>query len=251
MIHYHGMPLSGSMAQASQFLAGRHAFVSFASPGCLPIVAESCQSFALDNGAFSAWKAGKETNWPAYYEWVGEWKHYPGFDWAVIPDVIDGTPADNDKLISQWPHKSTEGVPVWHFHEPIERLVWLCGHWPRVALGSSGEWPNPGEGKWWDRVSAFMPRITMGGGRPITKLHGLRMLDPEIFSRLPLASADSTNAARNCGYTQTWGRYQPPTNIQRAEVIASRVESWNSAACWSGRPVTPTLFGLSETPVGK
>ncbi len=34
-------------------------------------------------------------------------------------------------------------------------------------------------------------------GRPRVKLHGLRMLDVEVFSRLPLASADSTNVARN------------------------------------------------------
>lgn len=243
MIHYHGMPLSGSMGKANEFLTNRHAFVSHASPECLPIVAECSQSFALDNGAFSAWKAGKAVDWQGYYDWVDEWRFHPGFDWAVIPDVIDGTPKDNDELIARWPHKKTEGVPVWHFHEPIPRLVSLCGHWPRVALGSSGEWPTPGNEKWWDRVNEFMEKITQCG-RPMTKLHGLRMLDPEIFSRLPLSSADSTNAARNCGMTGSWKVYMPPTNIQRAEVIAGRVEAWNSAPLWKGKPKQNSIFDL-------
>jgi len=69
-------------------------------------------------------------------------------------------------------------------------------------------------------------------GRPIARLHGLRMMDPEIFTRLPLASADSTNAAVNCGSLSRFGSYVPPTAAQRAAVIAERVESQNSAHMW-------------------
>ena len=69
-------------------------------------------------------------------------------------------------------------------------------------------------------------------GAPRARLHGLRMLDPEIFTRLPLASADSTNAAVNCGSLSRFGTYLPPTAAQRAEVIASRIEAHNSAPCW-------------------
>jgi hypothetical protein len=36
------------------------------------------------------------------------------------------------------------------------------------------------------------------------RLHGLRMLNPEVFSRLPFASADSTNIGRNIGIDQAW-----------------------------------------------
>ena len=73
-------------------------------------------------------------------------------------------------------------------------------------------------------------------GRPRARLHGLRMMDPEIFTRLPLASADSTNAAVNCGSLSRFGSYLPPTASQRAAVIAERVESQNSAAIWQRRP---------------
>jgi hypothetical protein len=58
------------------------------------------------------------------------------------------------------------------------------------------------------------------------------MLDPAIFSRLPLSSADSTNAAVNCGSITRFGTYIPPTAGQRAEVIAQRIEAHNSAAVW-------------------
>jgi hypothetical protein len=55
------------------------------------------------------------------------------------------------------------------------------------------------------------------------------MLDPAIFTRLPLSSADSTNAAVNCGSIARFGMYTPATASQRAAVIADRIESNNSA----------------------
>ena len=69
-------------------------------------------------------------------------------------------------------------------------------------------------------------------GRPPARLHGLRMMDPDIFTRLPLASADSTNAAINAGSLARFGSYIPPTSAQRGAVIAERIESHNSLPCW-------------------
>ncbi len=56
------------------------------------------------------------------------------------------------------------------------------------------------------------------------------MLNPKIFTRLPLSSADSTNAARNCNQLDRFGIYVPPTAAQRAAIIANRVEAHSSAA---------------------
>ena len=69
-------------------------------------------------------------------------------------------------------------------------------------------------------------------GRPVCKLHGLRMLDPVIFSELPLASADSTNAAVNGGSISRFGMYPAPSAAMRAAVIADRIEAYNSSASW-------------------
>ena len=66
MIHYHGGPITPATA-ALRTWTGRHAFVSFARPEPLPLAAQVCQSFALDNGAFSLWRAGTPVDWAAFY----------------------------------------------------------------------------------------------------------------------------------------------------------------------------------------
>lgn len=88
MIHYHGGPITPDTC-AMKAWKGRHAFISFAHSGQINLAAEYCQSFALDNGAFTAWKAtGKnKIDWSDYYEFVARWKNHPGFDFAIIPDV--------------------------------------------------------------------------------------------------------------------------------------------------------------------
>ena len=120
--------------------------MSHADPQQIVIAAEVAQSFALDNGAFSVWKQGIEANWLTYYEWVEQWRRHPGFDWAIIPDVIEGDEAANDALLAEWPFSKSAGVPVWHFHESLERLARLANEWPRVALGSSGQYADAGDG---------------------------------------------------------------------------------------------------------
>ena len=131
MIHYHGLPITPATA-ARAAVSGGHAFVSFRYPDQLGLVLEVCQSFAVDNGAFSAWKSGEPvTDWTRYYEWVAELHCYPNFDFAVIPDVIDGDEQANDVLLAEWPWRGTAkggciGAPVWHMHESIDRLVRLA-----------------------------------------------------------------------------------------------------------------------------
>lgn len=232
MIHYHGTPVGGTRQDAARFLMGRHALVSYAYPTDLPIVADVCQSFVLDNGAFTAWKQGKPMDVDGYVKWVHEWSRHPGFDWALIPDVIDGSDAENDELLRRWP-KALPGVPVWHMHEPTVRLTWLARQYRVVALGSSGEFASVGTAQWWTRMAQAMKAVCDDKGRPICKLHGLRMLDPDVFSRLPLSSADSTNAAVNSGSLSRFGMYLPPTSAQRAAVIAERIECQNSAAVFT------------------
>lgn len=230
MIHYHGTPLGGPRQDAPRFLIGRHALVPFSYPDDMPVVAECCQSFVLDNGAFTAWTKGGSVDVPGYIAWVREWHRHPGFDWALIPDVIDGNEAENDALLASWP-RDLEGVPVWHMHESIERLQKLARDWRVVALGSSGVFASVGTRQWWDRMTKAMHAICVDG-RPICKLHGLRMLDPDVFTKLPLSSADSTNAAVNSGSLSRFGMYLPPTASQRAAVIAERIETHNSAPVW-------------------
>ena len=231
MIHYHGTPVSGGPRQAAQFLQGRHALIPYPRRDDLEAVADVCQSFVFDNGAFSVWKQGGTLDVPGFTAWCDEWHRHPGFDWALIPDVIDGDEVANDALLADWP-RHIRGVPVWHMHESLERLERLANEWQVVALGSSGQWATVGTEAWWQRMNEAMTAICDANGQPPCRLHGLRMLDPRVFEHLPLASADSTNASVNAGSIDRFGMYCPPTTALRATVIASRIEAHNSAARW-------------------
>ncbi len=183
MIHYHGTPVGGSRQDAARFLAGRHALVPFPRKDDLGAVAETCQSFVFDNGAFSVWKKGGTLDVDGYIRWADDWHRHPGFDWALIPDVIEGDEEANDRLLEDWP-AHLPGAPVWHMHESLGRLQRLCREWRTVALGSSGDWPTPGANRWWERMTLAMDAICDQDGRPPCRLHGLRMMSPKVFPYL-------------------------------------------------------------------
>lgn len=238
MIHYHGLPITPETAALQAINAG-HAFISFGHPRQVSMAIEVCQSFAIDNGAFPAWRSGKPiTDWRPFYEWADDLRKVPSFDFAVIPDVIDGDEAANDALVAEWPFPDWTGAPVWHMHESIERLECLALQWPRICIGSSGEYATVGSASWWVRMTQAMNAICDSKGRPMCKLHGLRMLNPKVFSKLPFASADSTNIGRNVGIDSAWkGTYSPPTKEARAAVMRARIEAHNAPASW----IPPTL----------
>jgi hypothetical protein len=238
MIHYHGLPIAPETAAAAA-LTGGHAFISWAEPRSFGLVLQVCQSFALDNGAFSAWRAGEPVHdWRAFYAWVNDCRRFQGFDWAVIPDVIDGDERANDVLVDAWPFECWQGVPVWHLHESIARLRRLAGDWPRVALGSSGDFAKLKTPRWWARMGEAVGALCHSDGMPSCKLHGLRMLDPQIFRAFPFASADSTNIGRNVNLDMRWsGSYAPATKEGRARVLRERIEANPVALRWEGLPV--------------
>lgn len=233
LVPYHGTPITPDAA-AVVIMTGRHAMVSFAHPQQMELMLEICQSVAADSGAYSAWRSGKSiTDWLPFRRWIDEWSSHPGFDWFLIPDVIDGDERDNDQLIYEF-REVKYGVPVWHMHETTQRLKRLMDlGYERIALGSSGEFSVIGNERWWGKMAEAMDVVCDDNGRPLVKLHGLRMLDPKIFGRLPLASADSTNVARNVGIDSRWrGTYLPHNKATRGIVLANRIESYGAAPAW-------------------
>ncbi len=242
MIHYHGTPITPETA-AAQILLRRHAMVSFAHPEQIELIADACQSFALDNGAFSAWRTGLPiTDWEPFFAWVDVWRFHPSFDWFLIPDVIDGTEDENDALVLD-AALPRHGVPVWHLHESLDRIERLIAHgFLRIAIGSSGRFTRIGTPEWWRRMAEAMSVFCDEQGRPRTRLHGLRMLDPYVFRVFPFSSADSTNIARNVGLDGRWtGSYAPATRGGRGFILAERIEANNSASRWMGLEYTEPL----------
>lgn len=243
MRHYHGTPIgrNGKEDVATKFLTGRNVLIPYPRQDDLHVAMEVARSVIFDNGAFTIWKQGGKLDVQGYTDWCEKWHRHPRFEWALIPDVIEGTDEDNDALLLDWP-KHIAGVPVYHLHEKPERLVRLAHEYPIVALGSSGVWQTPGSSGWWSRMATILNAVCDEDGFLICKLHGLRMLNPRLFS-IPLYSADSTNAGRNGSNAERWkrGAYSPLTTWQRMSVIADRVESQQSSHRWE-RPQNELMF---------
>ncbi len=195
--HYHGAPITPRAV--IEELKGRSFCNSFWRPDNVEWCHLHGQGNMLDNGAFSAWmeamRKGEQPviDWQAFYGWCDKWLAYPT-TWAVIPDVIMGSAEENDALITQWPH-GQRGAPVWHMHEPIERLKRLCDGWERVCIGSSAEYRIVGSDNWHHRMTEAMNAICQTGRVP-TWLHMLRGMNAARWG-YPFASVDSTDIARN------------------------------------------------------
>ena len=212
MIHYHGTPITPITALYE--LAGRHFCVSHQRPDDVARCHQIGQSVMLDNGAFSKWKSGKETNWKEYYKWAEQWLGFPT-TWAVIPDVIDGGSQLQDALVREWPfgHK---GAPVWHMDEPMYRLLALIDKWPRVCIGSTAEFAAVMSPIWQRRMDEMWNEVSRGR-RFLPNLHMLRGM--QLSGRQwPFASVDSTDIAQNHhlphrsprGMADRWDAMQTP-----------------------------------------
>lgn len=199
MIHYHGTPITP--VEARNRLVGRSFCVRYGEHRDVEWAHTHGQSVMIDNGAFSVWTKGLAPDWPGYYAWCERWLEFPT-TWAVIPDVIDGDEAANDALVAEWPY-GQRGAPVWHLHERVDRLVYLCMNWQRVCLGSSGAYASVGSPRWHGRMVEAMNTLCGSGPVPVW-LHGLRMMNM-AGKHYPLASADSTNLARNHAGNRTRG----------------------------------------------
>lgn len=190
-IHYHGTPITP--VAAFMQITGRHYCVSHTRPTDCARAHQYGQSVMLDNGAFSKWRSGKATDWAKYYDWVDPWLDYPT-TWAVIPDEIEGDAAVQDALIAQWPH-GDRGVPVWHMHEPLDRMLRLLDAWPRICFGSSAQYATVGSPSWRARIEEAFDAINRRHRRTpwIHMLRGMQCVKWEY----PFASVDSADVGRN------------------------------------------------------
>lgn len=246
MIKYHGVPITGESDPIFS-LQGKHACVSFANHEQVELVAELCQSFIIDNGAFSAWKSNKPFDIDGFAAFIEKWHRHPGMDWYLMPDVIDGTDEENIQMQAKWfamvgADIWRKGVPVWHLNESFQTLKVMSNTFKRVAFGSAGAYAQIGSASWWNRMAEAMHVVCDSDGYPRLKLHGLRMLDPTVFSHFPFSSADSTNVARNCGLDTKWnGPYAPRSRRMRAAIMIERIEAHAAANRWAG-----SGFGASQ-----
>ena len=203
MIHYHGTPFTPHSERLK--MAGLNFCVSFAHPADAKWCMDHGQSVMWDNGAFSAYTKGKPLDVDKFYSWVEPKIGHP--HWAVVPDKIDGTPAENLELIMQWPFRRDCAMPVWHMHEPICQLLKLLDMgFKGVAFGSSGPYWQVGSEQWRRRADEAFNSIHKAG--PLPWVHMMRGLSL-CGDRWPFASADSANVAVNHSGSQRANAFCP------------------------------------------
>lgn len=233
MLHYHGTPIT-PIEVLSQ-LKGRHFCVSHQRPEDVARCHAIGQGVMLDNGAFSAWKAGKPTNWTAFYSWVDPWIDFPN-TWAVVPDVIDGGSQLQDALLREWPHGKERAAPVWHMDEPIHRLLRLIDEgWSRVCIGSTAEYAVVLSSAWTARMDELWDEIAKTFRRT-PALHMLRGMQLSGM-RWPFASVDSTDVARNHNRTKASASplLDKPRGGSDARAMADRWDAMQCPPRWSPR----------------
>lgn len=199
-IHYHGTPITPIDALLE--LRGRHFCVSHARPEDVRRAHEIGQTVMLDNGAFSKWKRGHQTDWPSYYNWAERWLIHPT-TWAVIPDVIDGGSQLQDALVAEWPF-GDRGAPVWHMDEPMHRLLALCDAWPKVCVGSTEEYAVVMSDAWRRRMDEAFEELSKRH-RFWPWMHMLRGMACS-GEKWPFGSVDSTDIGRNHNRAQNTPR---------------------------------------------
>ena len=218
-LHYHGLPLTP--ASLLDLLAGKNVCISYATARTSNILwaLRYAQSIMWDNGAFSIFTQGNGALNPfEFYSWVEPYLGHP--HWAVVPDVIDGSIEQQRELTKTWPFPKDLGAPVWHLGLSMDYLFELIDAWPRVCLGSSGQYWDVGSETWERRMDEVFNQLARTR-RHMPHLHGLRMLG-QLGKRWPLASADSVNVSRNF-----------KSSGQCPGCMATQIDQVNSPLSWS------------------
>lgn len=211
-IHYHGSPITPNDVLLGP-MAGRHFCVSHAWPRQLELLMSVAQSILGDCGAFTIYQMLKKellrrqavgevvdfddlrlpVDWTAYYSW-SERILVKAENWVIIPDVIDAGSQEQDALIRQWPH-GQRGAPVWHMDEPLDRLLQLVDTWPKVCIGSTGQFWQILSEDWEARMDEVWEAL-QGRHRFLPWIHMLRGMQLVAY-RWPFSSVDSTDVAQN------------------------------------------------------
>ena len=234
MFKYHGTPITPKSV-FEKYMPDKNVLISYAHKGDFNRAVQLSNKIIIDNGAFSFWNKKKKVNWSEYYKWVSD--RINKIDYYFIPDVIDGTELENDELIANFFDNNIKGselydkaVPVWHVAESFDRLYTLMRYFNYIAIGSSGDYQTLGTKQWHDRMYEVMKIVCDSDGVPKVRLHMLRCLDKDIFTKYPFYSGDSTNFARNHAR-------------DGAENILNRIEPYNSPKFFEFRFKQVSLFG--------
>lgn len=132
----------------------------------------------LDSGAFSAWKQGGEIDVNCYIAYIQRSR----IGKYIALDVV-GDPEKSDAHVRQMEEAGLHPIPVFHFGSDFRWLDRYAARYPYIALGGTVGKPKRVRDAFFAEVFARHPQI---------HYHGLGMTTPELLSRYPWFSVDST-----------------------------------------------------------
>jgi len=231
----YGLPLNPR--HLLEELAGASFCVSYATRGRLGSQLEDAIRLVgadgillVDNGAFSLHKAGVSARDEAYVEayeaWANDILARCAQAIAVVPDIIGGTMEENAELVNTSLLDFDRAMPIWHMHEPLSYLLYLCESFGYVGIGSSGKYWQVGSPAWHARISLALAAIEAwerggNGGNLRPRLHMMRA--QSMAHAYEFDSADSTNVAVNHGRYRAEGAGHVARLAERAaaKIVAS------------------------------
>lgn len=218
MIKYHGTPIT-PFTIFNDYMIDKNVLIPYPDKRDFDRATSVSKRIIIDNGAFSVWKKGISIDWNNYYDWIKE--IYSKIDYYFIPDVINGSEAENDELIDYCINLDIKdkGIPVWHVDESLERLKRLVDNFSYIAYGSSGKLSVLGTPQWHDKVKQSMEIVCDESGYPRVKIHMLRCLNKRIFKHYPFYSGDSTTFAQN--HKKYFNKYMNTTTDGRLYLLNS------------------------------
>lgn len=259
----HGLPINGTHngQAAIDALAGGSFLASYwyARPGSNKLGSQvdraielvgADETFWLDNGAFTAFKNGisiadDEAYLDGFYAWAEDITDRCPQALVIIPDVIDGSTAQNDDMIREALGSSIgheRMVPVWHLHEDLDWLTSLAKDFNHVAIGSSGDFWKVNSPEWKARIDEMFTHLDALYADPdfaaayvqpkIHMLRGIAVMDAHRFD-----SADSVNIAVNHGRQAKQGEDLDAFRT-RVETKAKQGEGYGDSRIGSAREIT-------------
>lgn len=239
-------PPGGTFDAFEALMQGRRVMYSFATCRSTP-VPEGIEGYALDSGAYTAWKQGRRVNMDRLVEW---YERHDSADFRLMLDEIGGSEMEQRRALYEMERAGQDVVPV--FHGPgCESWRWfdeLCERYPLVALGSIVK-DNTSEAATRWLMDVFDRVCDRETGLPRVALHGLRMTSR--MSDFPFASVDGSTwvtAAKNGRMPTRRGQTEAPLGFASADLQEMWVRAWDAAPkCERYYPRAPspqlTMFG--------
>ena len=118
----------------------------------------------------------------------------------------------------------------------------MVERYPRIAIGSTQGFELKTM-RFWNEMRKIFEVVCDQDGVPRVKVHGLRMLDPEIVTNFPFSSCDSAGASILSSFDNGWSfPYAPETKSGRAALYANKVEMSQSPSFYKLKPIQMELI---------